>query len=217
MGIPGDLLIKPWYPIWYQRLVIKLFVKILIGPYSRYGLQEPDHKLFEHHPTVNSDLLHYLQLGKIKPHPGTNITLNFLISADIKRYDGNTIEFVDGSKQDFDVIIFCTGYHTSLPMFSKDFIEFKDGVPQLVNSFLHPTYKHLYVFGVGQARYGAGSLISTAANLGLVTLIKTQDMLKHPISQILLKIKVGSFPAKVTKLSSQLTYDFRAINLLISF
>ncbi len=60
----------PWMPIFAQKLIIKFLLKITVGSYTNYGLPDPDHQLFEHHPTINSDLLLYLQLGKVVPHPG---------------------------------------------------------------------------------------------------------------------------------------------------
>jgi hypothetical protein len=50
-----------------------------------------------------------------------------------------------------------------------------------------PNYKNLYIFGAGQARYGAGPLISAGAE-ALCTMVKTQQRLKHPIGAILQKI-----------------------------
>jgi Flavin-binding monooxygenase-like len=39
----------------------------------------------------------------------------------IKRFNGNTIQLVDGTElTDIDTVIFCTGYLYSLPMFSKE-------------------------------------------------------------------------------------------------
>jgi len=37
------------------------------GDYRTYGLPQPDHKIFEHHPTINSELLHYVKHGRIRP------------------------------------------------------------------------------------------------------------------------------------------------------
>jgi hypothetical protein len=220
MGIPGDQLMRSWFPSWLVRFFAKSFVRLTVGSYTRYGLQEPDHDIFEHHPTVNSDLLHCLQLGKIKPHQGKdniidtvdyivdqcflctqgNIDLNTvsykLTRIDIKCYSGNTVEFVDGSKDDYDLIIFCTGYHTSFPMFKPGFIPFKDGAPQLVGSML-PDHKHLYVIGIGQPRYGTGSLVSYGANLALTTMIRTQDKLKYPLGKILFKLKLTKIAQRV--------------------
>jgi hypothetical protein len=64
-----------------------------------YGLQKPDHAIFEHHPTINSELLHYIKLGRIKPHP------------DVAKIQGDTVHFVDGSSEQFDMIVYATGYN----------------------------------------------------------------------------------------------------------
>jgi hypothetical protein len=87
-----------------QRFFIRIFLKVTVGSYSNYGLPEPDHKLFEHHPTINSELLNYIKLGKIKPH------------SDIKRFDGKMVEFTDGTKEEIDIIVYATGYRMEFPM-----------------------------------------------------------------------------------------------------
>ena len=61
---------RPWMPLWMQRTLIKLSLFFIIGSYESYGLQKPDHKIFEQHPTINTEILNYLKLGKISPHPG---------------------------------------------------------------------------------------------------------------------------------------------------
>ena len=53
-------------PLWAQRILFGLALWLTVGKYSNYGLDEPDHKIFEHHPTVNSELLHYIKLGESK-------------------------------------------------------------------------------------------------------------------------------------------------------
>jgi len=101
---------------------------------------------------------------------------------------------VDGVKQEFEMIIYCTGYHIDFPMFKPGFVEFRNSVPVLVNGTLHPKYKNLYIFGINQPRYGAGTLITLGANLGLCTLIRTQEKLKIPLSQAMLKLGLGVYP-----------------------
>jgi hypothetical protein len=78
---------------------------------------------------------------------------------------------VDGSSIEVDMIIYCTGecnfatsckfsgYNNSLPIIKPGIIEYKEGVPQMVLSLLHPKYKNIYTFGLSQPRWGAGSLI----------------------------------------------------------
>jgi hypothetical protein len=66
---------------------------------ASYGLQKPDHAIFEHHPTINSELLHYIKLGRIRPHP------------DIAKITDDTVQFVDGTSEQFDMIVYATGYN----------------------------------------------------------------------------------------------------------
>jgi hypothetical protein len=62
-------------------------------------LQKPDHAIFEHHPTINSELLHYIKLGRIVPHP------------DIAKIEDDTVHFIDGTSERFDMIVYATGYN----------------------------------------------------------------------------------------------------------
>ena len=57
-------LIKPWMPIFFQRILIKLIMKVVVGNFENYGLEIPDHNVFEHHPTINSELLHLIKLNQ---------------------------------------------------------------------------------------------------------------------------------------------------------
>jgi hypothetical protein len=173
-GVPSVEMMQLWMPLWMQRLYIRALLRVFVGRYEQYGLQHPDHKIFEHHPTINSELLYYLKHGRVTPHP------------DIKRYDGQEVEFADGRREAFDLIICATGYHLSLPLLAPGVVEWKNGIPQLLG-MVTPNYKNLYIFGAGQARYGAGPLISAGAE-ALCTMVKTQQRLKHPIGAILQKI-----------------------------
>jgi hypothetical protein len=130
-------------PLWFQRIMLRIIVRITIGPYKNYGMREPDHKIFEQHPTINTDLLNYVKLGKcgethrktkeiigkIHPHP------------DIRRFHGSDIEFEDGTKKKIDIVVFATGYNMGLPMLSPGIVEYKDGIPQLVGGLMHNKYK----------------------------------------------------------------------------
>eukprot|EP01088_Endostelium_zonatum_P001210 TRINITY_DN11509_c0_g1_i1.p1 TRINITY_DN11509_c0_g1~~TRINITY_DN11509_c0_g1_i1.p1 ORF type:complete len:508 (+),score=95.29 TRINITY_DN11509_c0_g1_i1:63-1586(+) len=192
MGVPLVELIYPWMPIWFQRFIIVTLYRILIGNNSKYGLQEPDHKVFQHHPTINSDLLNFIKLGRIIPHP------------DIKEFSGNVIKFVDGTqlpnekdeqqKDNIDLVVFATGYNIDIPMVDKDILQPEDGVPQLIFGLIPRKHKNLYVFGTGQVRYGAGSMISLGADM-LGDMIKVQQKVKRSMAEILMAMGV----AKVSK------------------
>jgi len=162
-----------YFPVFLQRAVLKLMLKIVIGKYEDYGLPHPDHKLFEHHPTVSSEILHYLKHGRIKPHK------------DVKRFDGKTVEFVDGERIEVDTIVCATGYFVSFPFLPEKLVPVKNGnIAQVYAGCVLADYKNLYVFGTQQIRYGVGPLITPAAAL-LAKIIKLQDEMQLPIGLVM--------------------------------
>lgn len=177
LGVPSAELVRPWMPVGLQRVLLKSLVRLIVGPYQNYGLCEPDHELFNRHPTINSELLYQLRHGRITPHP------------DISRWDGDVVEFVDGAKEPFDLVVCGTGYHTSFPMLAPGLVNFDvHGMPQLIAG-MNPEHKNLYVFGLGQPRYGAGPLISAGADL-LHTMVETQKSLSSPLGAVLQRLGV---------------------------
>lgn len=60
-----------------------------------------------------------------------------------------------------------------MPVIKEGIIEYKNGVPQMVMSLLHPKYKNLYTYGLGQPRWGAGSLIVCIyiCNVGIMYMV----------------------------------------------
>jgi len=181
MGVPTAEIMRPWVPVTLQRAFIKAMIRIIVGRYRDYGLEEPDHQPFEHHPTLNSELLHQLRHGRITPH------------RDVARWDGHDAVFVDGTRATFDLVVCATGYHVSLPCLAPGLVEWERGMPQLIGGMLVPGHRNLYVFGVGQPRYGAGPLIAAGADL-LCTLIATQPRLRHPLADVLRRLGVRPPP-----------------------
>lgn len=171
-GIPTVELMRPWMPPLVQRRFVKSLLRMAVGRYEDYGLAHPDHEPFERHPTINSELLYKIRHGSITPHPG------------VRRFDGDAVEFVDGTRERFDLVVAATGYKVSLPFLAEGVLTWKNGLPELTASLMPPGHKNLYVFGLGQPRYGAGPLITAGAEmLGLI--VETQKKLKHPIGDVL--------------------------------
>jgi hypothetical protein len=175
MGVPTAELMKPWMPMRAQRAMIKSLIRVIVGPYEKYGLPHPDHEPFEHHPTINSELLHNLRHGRITAHP------------DVRRWDGDHVEFVDGKRERFDLVVCATGYHVSFPFVAPGVVEFKGDMPQLIGGMMPPAHKNIYFFGVGQPRYGAGPLITIGADL-LCTMVATQQQLQNPLGAVLRRL-----------------------------
>ena len=56
----GDKLLKLRIPLRLRRLIATTLVKLVVGSPEKYGLQAPDHRLFECHPIINTLLLYYV-------------------------------------------------------------------------------------------------------------------------------------------------------------
>lgn len=117
LGEPSDN--TEWLPIWGERLLYAIMRPLVIGDVRRWGLPKPDHKLFETHPLLNTQLLHYLQHGDITAKPG------------IERFDGDEVVFTDGSRERVDLVVFATGYDMLIPYLDDDALPWKGGRPQM--------------------------------------------------------------------------------------
>lgn len=102
-GVPSDLITEhgPPLPKWFEQRVFGAMLKFLYGKPQRLGLQKPDHKLFETHPVLNTNLYSSLQHGDLDARPG-------IVGA-----KGTTVRFADGTSTDADLIIYATGYRHS--------------------------------------------------------------------------------------------------------
>jgi cation diffusion facilitator CzcD-associated flavoprotein CzcO len=171
-GIPSAELVKGWFPVWAQRAFLKVILRIAIGKYRDYGLPEPDHKIFEAHPTINSELLYYLKQGSIRPRP------------DIARFEGRTVQFVDGTSEEFDMVVCATGYHVSFPFLPPGLVPVKGSTAQLYGGCVLPEYKNLYIIGASQLRYGFGPVVTPGVDL-IADMMQAQDKMELPIGLVL--------------------------------
>jgi dimethylaniline monooxygenase (N-oxide forming) len=110
-GKPIDESMPPalsYLPMTVQRFFASRLLKMSIGEMTDYGLPKPDHKLFEAHPTVSSELLPRLGHGDIAAKPN------------IDRFaGGRTVRFADGSEEEIDLVVYCTGYEMSFPFLDE--------------------------------------------------------------------------------------------------
>ncbi len=140
-GIPSDTVYTwmLWVPKAFRQKLLQLSLWIWQGSYERYGLQKPSVGPLQMHPTLNSELLYFIRHGEIHPRRG------------IQRYKGRTVHFVDGTQEDFDVIIYCTGFRSSFPFLDTDVVDFRDAteVP-LYRKMIHGDYPNLFFIGLFQ-------------------------------------------------------------------
>jgi cation diffusion facilitator CzcD-associated flavoprotein CzcO len=126
-------------PLPLLRLFYKRALKTAAGYPTDYGLPEPDHKLAEAHPTISSDLLPRLGHGDITVKP--NIA---------EFPGGRTIRFQDGSTEEIDLVVYCTGYKITFPFFDEDLLDAPDNRIPLYRRVVHPDLPGLYFIGLVQ-------------------------------------------------------------------
>lgn len=141
-GRPLDMqfakLHRPWFR-WARDYLLKLGLAALVGPYERYGLQQPVGPVLSHHPTLNTDILDRIRHGKVTVRPG------------IREADGRTVMFADGSGSEFDVIIWATGYRIGASFLSEVCPDWSDStqVPLYLKMML-ADIPNLYFIGLIQ-------------------------------------------------------------------
>ena len=158
-GRPADLrgerLLKMAAPLWLRRLVGERMIDRTIGLPWRHGLPRPDHRLFESHPVINSDLFALIDAGRIQP------------AGDVAAFDGHDVVFRDGSRQAFDVVIAATGYRISHPFIDARWLggHDADAVPHLFMHALHRSRDDIAVVGLIQPDSGQWGITDLQAAL----------------------------------------------------
>jgi dimethylaniline monooxygenase (N-oxide forming) len=140
---PVDELAPGWIatyaPFWLQRFFLQLTINRAQGDPTKFGLPKPDHKIAEAHPTVSSDLLPRIGHGRITPKPN------------IARLEGDSVRFVDGSVEQIDRIVYCTGYKISFPFIDPELLDPSgDNRIELYRRVVHPDLPGLYFIGLVQ-------------------------------------------------------------------
>jgi dimethylaniline monooxygenase (N-oxide forming) len=162
LGRPSDQWVSEassYLPLWLQNILINLLRFITIGSQKAYGVPTPNRSMLAQHPTVSSDLLHYVGHGKIKMKPN------------IAHKDGDGIVFVDGSRVEVDTLIYCTGYKISFPFLADSIINPKNNEVPLYQLTVHPDHKGLYFIGLIQP-LGAIMPIAERQSLWVADLIE---------------------------------------------
>lgn len=126
-------------PLAVQRFVLARMLGVTAGDMTAYGLPQPDHKLLEAHPTVSAELLSRLGHGDIEVKPN------------IERFaGGRTVRFVDGSEDEIDLVVYCTGYKITLPFFDEEQISAADNRLRLYRRVASVEHPGLYFIGFVQ-------------------------------------------------------------------
>ena len=138
-GKPIDEAAPPvasYLPIPVQRFFFNRMLKTAVGEMTDYGLPEPDHRLLEAHPTVSSELLPRIGHGDIAVKPN------------IDRFaGGRTVRFADGSEEQVDLVVYCTGYRIEFPFLDQRVFAARDNRMPLYRRVVSVESPGLYFVG----------------------------------------------------------------------
>jgi dimethylaniline monooxygenase (N-oxide forming) len=125
-------------PLAIQSAFMRLALRLSVGKLSDYGLPKPDHQPLHAHPTVSGDLIGRLGHGDIEVKPN------------IERLDGDSVVFVDGTREQVDVIVYCTGYRITFPFFDTSVVSTQDNQVNLYHRVASIEHPGLYFVGLIQ-------------------------------------------------------------------
>lgn len=149
----NELLLWLRVPLWARRAAGAVVSHVALGPAWRTGVPRPDHRLFESHPILNSQIHHHVGHGRLALRP------------DVKRFDGQRVEFVDGSSAEFDLMIYATGYRVTIPFIDRAHLNWHDEAPRLFMNVFHPERDDLFCIGLIQPDSGQFGLVDYQAKL----------------------------------------------------
>lgn len=139
-----------------KQFIDSRVLKAFTGDPTRFGFPEPDHKIYESHPVVNSLILQHVGHGDITVRP------------DIERFDGNTVHFRAGragpgrtgaggagagSSGEYDLVMLATGYVLNYPFIDREYLDWSEGAaaPDLYLNIFPSARDDLAVLGMVEA------------------------------------------------------------------
>ena len=151
LGQPADQVVRPWVAVnvpWRIRQPLsELLLRVTVGPPERYGLPRPERGLFQSHPTITDTVLSRISHGEIKPKPG------------IERFTGGGVRFVDGSEEEIDTIVWCTGYAVEIPFLDESIVGPDPRELPLYKRVLHLEHDDLFFVGLMQSTGSAFPIV----------------------------------------------------------
>lgn len=104
-GMPADVFAVTGsiFPMKIQQWVFAVVLRLLNGDVTRHGLRKPDHLPLSSHPIVNTSALLAMAHGDLTP------------KVDVERFEGDSVVFKDGSREEVDLIVTATGYVHKVP------------------------------------------------------------------------------------------------------
>jgi dimethylaniline monooxygenase (N-oxide forming) len=150
-GRPIDQNLPPTWVPWALKQKGFEVLGRLSGNVSDHGFPEPDHKIGHAHPTLSQELYDRLADGSVVAKPN------------ISELAGDEVVFADGSREQIDTVIYCTGYNVTFPFFDQGFISAAHNDLPLFRRTIHPEIGGVYFLGLAQP---LGALMPLAEEQG---------------------------------------------------
>ena len=137
LGVPADLFAGrvPEFPLWVRQSAYELLLRMISGDTSKLGWPKPEQRILESHPVINSRILSELRGGRLTVKP------------DVRRFDQDDVEFMDGSREKIDRILFATGYKMDLPFAERSLFDWKGEKVDAYLTVFNRQYETLFTQG----------------------------------------------------------------------
>ncbi|MFE6860182.1 flavin-containing monooxygenase [Nocardia sp. NPDC057668] len=165
-----------------QEAVFRSIVTIGMGSFESFGLERPTHRIFDQDLVVNQQLPYFLKHGRIAVRP------------EIARFDGRTVHFTDGTRGEYDTIVWATGFRTTFPFLRAGLLNWERGQPRLISHTFAPGLANLSFAGLVAPRSGAGMLLMNSSRL----------LAEAALLQRRMRVPVGDLYAVISKPSSEI-------------
>jgi cation diffusion facilitator CzcD-associated flavoprotein CzcO len=171
----NDLPLLGALPMWLAERVSRSLVRIAVGTNADYpGLPRPSTpNLNRQPPVVNSQLLYWIQHGRITVRP------------EITSIDGTVVTFSDGTRLEPDTVLWATGFAVRLPFLEDGLLQWRNGVPLRVGGLTVPLGPgRLYLAGLASPRGAQLPVYSAQARL-IARMIRLEPALSRPLAELL--------------------------------
>jgi hypothetical protein len=135
-------------PLRLRQWLFHRMLRLTVGDVTRFGLPKPDHKVYETHPIVNSQLVYYIGHGGVTP------------VRDVARFERHRVVFADGTDAEPDLVVFATGYLPRFEFLAPELLAVDDdGRPRLALQLFSRSHPTLAVAGLLQPDGGIFSMV----------------------------------------------------------
>lgn len=137
LGIPADLFAArtPPLPMRFRQAIFHALLRFIVGDLRSYGLPQPDHRVLESHPIINTEALHALKTGRLQAKP------------DIREFTHDRVVFSDDTRERVDLIIYATGYKMCVPFMDAALFDWKGDKLDAYLSVFNRHHEALFTLG----------------------------------------------------------------------